>query len=123
MLQGSNYLIFHSLSFLGNTVKGTSDTHANKGLLGGKALDNAADKEISIGLRKMDDLLNELAQFCCVTVMPGQHDIATYMIPQKPLHPCMFPKSHRYSDFHSQIIFLSIMIPDQLESLTNEKKF
>ena len=83
-------------SFAGNSIKGTSETHANMGLLGGKALDVAAAKEIAIGTKKMDDLINDLAQVCCVTLMPGQHDIATFMMPQKPLHPCMFPQSRRY---------------------------
>ncbi|XP_033222254.1 DNA polymerase delta small subunit [Belonocnema kinseyi] len=81
----------------GNSIKGNSDTHANMGLLGGKALDVAAAKEIAIGTKRMDDLLKDLAQVCCVTVMPGQHDIATFMLPQKPLHPCMFPESRRYN--------------------------
>ncbi|XP_043466818.1 DNA polymerase delta subunit 2 [Leptopilina heterotoma] len=81
----------------GNSIKGTSDSHVNKGLQGGKALDLAVTKEIAIGTKKMDDLLSELAKFCCVTLMPGQHDIATFMMPQKPLHSCMFPQSRRYN--------------------------
>lgn len=101
-LEVLNFFFYNALS--GNSIKGTSDTHSNMGLLGGKALDVAAAKEIAIGTKKMDDLLNDLAQVCCVTVMPGQHDIATFMLPQKPLHPCMFPQARRYK---SRFYFLN----------------
>jgi len=35
-----------------------------------------------------------------VDLMPGEFDPANHLMPQQPLHPCMFPKSSAYSTFH-----------------------
>lgn len=43
----------------------------------------------------MDIFLSNLAMCCCVTLMPGEYDPTNAMLPQKPLHPCLLPKSSR----------------------------
>ncbi|XP_071448293.1 DNA polymerase delta subunit 2 [Hetaerina americana] len=47
-----------------------------------------------------DDILTQLAASVPVDLMPGECDPANFMLPQQPLHQCMFPKSSRYPTFH-----------------------
>lgn len=51
--------------------------------------------------QKLDNFLSDLAKSVCVDLMPGEFDPANFMLPQQPLHPCMFPKSIRYKSFQS----------------------
>ena len=36
-----------------------------------------------------------------VDLMPGAHDPANFVIPQQPLHHCLFPQSNQLSTFHA----------------------
>lgn len=62
----------------------------------GKAQDAAITKEAARATTLVDLFLSELAKCCCITVMPGQHDITNAMLPQRPLHPCILPLTSRY---------------------------
>lgn len=53
------------------------------------------------GIKALDEVLVQLAASVDVDVMPGEHDPANHLLPQQPLHYCMFPKSAKYSTLHS----------------------
>ncbi|XP_015592070.1 DNA polymerase delta small subunit [Cephus cinctus] len=83
----------------GNGVRSSPEIFSSTGLYSGKAKDREVYKETAEGTKRLDSFINELAQCCLVTLMPGQHDPTGVMLPQKPLHPCMLPKSSRYENF------------------------
>ena len=80
----------------GNSIKGCKDQHISKGLVSGKAEDAAAAKDMTDGTQRLDTLLDTLGSNCCVTLMPGQFDITTLMMPQRAMHPASFPKAKRF---------------------------
>ena len=41
----------------------------------------------------LDDLLVQLAGSVNVDVLPGEYDPANQIMPQQPLHPCLFPST------------------------------
>ena len=47
-------------------------------------------------LQNLDDFISEIAENCYVTFLPGDGDATSIMMPQKPLHPCLLPKSRKY---------------------------
>ncbi|KAK4308568.1 hypothetical protein Pmani_019744 [Petrolisthes manimaculis] len=52
-------------------------------------------------VKELDDVLSQIASTCPVDVMPGEFDPANHVMPQQPLHRCMFPKAGRYSTLRS----------------------
>lgn len=80
----------------GNSIKGCADQHISKGLVSGRAEDAAAAKELAHGTQRLDALLDTIGQNCCVTLLPGQFDVTTLMMPQQPMHPGSFPKAKRF---------------------------
>ncbi|KAG7189613.1 hypothetical protein KM043_017296 [Ampulex compressa] len=83
----------------GNTVKSKTKLHTQMGHSEGKAQDNADAKEITLATQNVDRFLSQIAQCCCITLMPGKHDPTNIMLPQKPLHPCLLPKTSRLESF------------------------
>ncbi|XP_076279134.1 DNA polymerase delta subunit 2 [Lasioglossum baleicum] len=79
------------LVIAGNTVKDSSTTPSEMDTL---------DKEIGT-IKITDTFLSNLAKCCAITLMPGEHDPTNAMLPQKPLHPCLLPKSFRLESFKS----------------------
>ncbi|XP_035232571.1 DNA polymerase delta subunit 2-like, partial [Stegodyphus dumicola] len=51
-------------------------------------------------VKALDDILAQLVTSVDVDLMPGEFDPANHLLPQQPLHPCMFPKSSKYSTFN-----------------------
>lgn len=84
----------------GNSIKGCADQHVSKGLMSGKAEDAAAAKEMTVGTQRLDSFLETIGSNCCVTVMPGQFDITTLMMPQQAMHPGSFPKARRFVEYN-----------------------
>lgn len=41
-------------------------------------------------MKELNDYLRKLTETIQVTIMPGATDPASAMLPQQPLHPCMF---------------------------------
>lgn len=80
----------------GNSIKGCADQHLSKGLVSGRAEDAAAAKDMTNGTQRLDALLDTVGSNCCVTIMPGQFDITTLMMPQRSMHPGSFPKAKRF---------------------------
>ena len=55
------------------------------------------DKADDTSMRLIDELLAQLASSVCTEVMPGPGDPSNLILPQQPMHPCLFPKSASYS--------------------------
>ncbi|XP_071557072.1 DNA polymerase delta subunit 2 [Temnothorax nylanderi] len=80
----------------GNSVKIVTKTNTLMGHAEGKAQDAAITKEVAVATTLVDAFLSEIAECCCITLMPGQHDPTNAMLPQKPLHPCILPLTSRF---------------------------
>lgn len=80
----------------GNSIKGHADQHKSKGLRSGKIEDDAAAKDMADGKERLDQFLEAIGQNCQVTLMPGQYDVTTYMMPQRSMHPISFPLAKRF---------------------------
>lgn len=52
-------------------------------------------------IRELDAMLAQLVGSVNVDLMPGEFDPANHLIPQQPLHHCMFPKAGIYPTLHS----------------------
>ncbi len=74
-------------NLLGGDSKG-SDSQSAKYLSKDKRAESAE------GVRLADEYLVQLAAAVDVDVMPGQQDPANQLLPQQPLHPCLFPRKH-----------------------------
>lgn len=84
------------LSLLGNTIKSNDTSQA--------ATDTA--KGLGEAIKSVDTFLSNLATCCSITLMPGEHDPTNAMLPQRPFHPCLLPKSSRfvYIELYNQVI-------------------
>lgn len=51
-------------------------------------------------VKSFDKFLLKLCQVIDVDVMPGEHDPSNHILPQKPMHFCMFPESSVYKSFN-----------------------
>lgn len=80
------------LVIAGNTVKRNDVLHSDTDTLA---------KEIGGAIKTTDEFLSTLAMSCCITLMPGEYDPTNAMLPQRPLHPCLLPKSSRLESFKS----------------------
>ncbi|XP_017887566.1 DNA polymerase delta small subunit-like [Ceratina calcarata] len=76
------------LIIAGNTVSGNGTQSATVAA--------ANNGEI---LKTVDSFLSNIAMHCFVSLMPGEHDPTNIMLPQRPLHPCLLPKSTRLESF------------------------
>ncbi|XP_014678372.1 PREDICTED: DNA polymerase delta subunit 2-like, partial [Priapulus caudatus] len=52
-------------------------------------------------IKELDDTLLELVSSVEVDLMPGCYDPTNSMLPQQPLHRCMFPQAAKYETFHN----------------------
>ncbi|XP_031826588.2 DNA polymerase delta subunit 2 [Nomia melanderi] len=80
------------LIIAGNTIRNSNTTQSET---------DTSAKKIGAAIKTMDDFLSNLAKCCAITLMPGEHDPTNAMLPQKPLHPCLLPKSSRLESFKS----------------------
>ncbi|PIK51870.1 putative DNA polymerase delta subunit 2 [Apostichopus japonicus] len=48
------------------------------------------------GVKELDDILTQLVSNVPVDIMPGEFDPTNGILPQQPLHKCMFPKANAY---------------------------
>lgn len=53
------------------------------------------------GVKILDDMLAQLASSVIVDIMPGEFDPANHLMPQQPLHPCLFPNARKFSTLHN----------------------
>jgi DNA polymerase delta subunit 2 len=52
-------------------------------------------------IKSADDLLVQLAGSVEVDLMPGKYDPVNFVLPQQPLHRCMFPQANMYPTLNS----------------------
>lgn len=52
-------------------------------------------------IQHLDEFFAQLSKTIYVDIMPGYSDPTSHLMPQQPFHPCMFPKSCKYSTFNS----------------------
>jgi len=52
-------------------------------------------------VKELDDILMQISSVCEVDLMPGEYDPANQIMPQQPLHRCLFPKASIYSSLHN----------------------
>lgn len=48
------------------------------------------------GVKELDDVLTQLVSNVAVDIMPGEFDPTNGILPQQPLHRCMFPQANIY---------------------------
>ncbi|CAF4194310.1 unnamed protein product, partial [Rotaria magnacalcarata] len=51
-------------------------------------------------MHSIDELFNKIAAITDIDIMPGVNDPRCHMLPQQPLHPCMFPSSSKRKTTH-----------------------
>lgn len=51
-------------------------------------------------MHSIDNLFDKIAAMTDVDIMPGLNDPSCHMLPQQPLHPCMFPSSSQRPTTH-----------------------
>jgi len=52
-------------------------------------------------IRQLDELMAQMAGSVSVDILPGANDPASGILPQQPLHKCMFPQTRAYPTFQS----------------------
>lgn len=72
---------------------------AGNSLSNGKNEKNSADKLKM--MKELDDILMQISSVSEVDIMPGEYDPANHIMPQQPLHRCLFPKASIYSSMHN----------------------
>lgn len=72
---------------------------AGNSLSDGKNEKNSTDKLKMV--KELDDILMQISSVSEVDIMPGEYDPANHIMPQQPLHRCLFPKASIYSSMHN----------------------
>ncbi|XP_058123972.1 DNA polymerase delta subunit 2 isoform X1 [Anopheles ziemanni] len=80
----------------GNSVKASLKP---KNHLQSKASNELASSELLSAVKAVDTLIYNLAQSVPVDLMPGEFDPANHMLPQQPMHHCLFPRSAEFTSF------------------------
>ena len=87
---------FGHLVIAGNSVS-THDTKENKVTLWSR---DKFKEESLMAVQTFDQLLSQLLDVIDVSLMPGEFDPSDVILPQQPLHKCMFPKSYKTNRLH-----------------------
>ncbi|XP_030751992.1 DNA polymerase delta subunit 2 isoform X3 [Sitophilus oryzae] len=51
-------------------------------------------------VKNFDSFLLKMCQVIDIDIMPGEHDPSNHILPQRPIHFCMFPESSLYKSFN-----------------------
>nr|XP_029714507.1 DNA polymerase delta small subunit-like isoform X1 [Aedes albopictus] len=78
----------------GNSVKASVKPRNN---LHGRPTTESSD--LLNAVKAVDTFVHNLAQSVTVDLMPGEFDPSNHMLPQQPMHQCMFPKAVPFSSF------------------------
>lgn len=57
--------------------------------------------ETFTAIQQLDTFFSDLSKSIHIDLMPGETDPSNFMLPQQPLHACMFPKSRIRDTFNS----------------------
>ena len=81
----------------GNSV-GISTSESNTSSISTKT-DKAAkiQSEIVAPMKQFDCVLAQTLGSCSIDIMPGKSDPANHLLPQQPLHPCLFTHCSRFN--------------------------
>ncbi len=81
----------------GNSV-GVSTSESNTSSISTKT-DKAAkiQSEIVAPMKQFDCVLAQTLGSCSIDIMPGNSDPANHLLPQQPLHPCLFTHCSRFN--------------------------
>jgi DNA polymerase delta subunit 2 len=63
-------------------------------------VDSATQKSVASPVVQLDRFLTAAAAAVPVSIMPGEHDPANYLLPQQPIHRCLLPSASRESNLH-----------------------
>lgn len=78
----------------GNSIKASVQPRYN--LHGRPSSDSNA---LVDAVKSVDTFIHNLSQSVSVDLMPGEFDPANHMLPQQPMHQCMFPKAVPFKSF------------------------
>ncbi|XP_055596214.1 DNA polymerase delta subunit 2 [Uranotaenia lowii] len=78
----------------GNSIKASSKVKSN---LHTRPTNESSD--LLSAVKSVDTFVHNLSQSVDVDLMPGEHDPANHMLPQQPMHQCMFPKAVPFKSF------------------------
>ncbi|KAJ8913214.1 hypothetical protein NQ315_016157 [Exocentrus adspersus] len=81
----------------GNSIKTTTEKHIPTISLTSRVTESTETIE---AVKSFDYFLLQLSELVDVDVMPGEHDPSNHILPQKPMHYCMFPKSSVYKSLN-----------------------
>ncbi|KAL2742450.1 DNA polymerase delta subunit 2-like isoform X1 [Vespula maculifrons] len=87
------------LIIAGNAISNNEKEYIHKNMSELKVEESIHAKDTVSATQKLDDFLSDIAKCCCVTLLPGQYDPTNRMLPQRPLHPCLLPKSSKLGSF------------------------
>lgn len=80
-------------------------------------------------VQAVDELMSSWSKSIYVDLMPGEFDPANFMLPQQPMHPCMFPQSGPCGSFQSVTNPYECMIEDRIifgtsgQNISNIQKY
>lgn len=80
-------------------------------------------------VKSLDGLLENWSKSAHVDLMPGEFDPSNFMLPQQPMHQCMFPKSAPNTSFKCVTNPYEFYVEDRLvlgssgQNITNIQKF
>jgi DNA polymerase delta subunit 2 len=63
-------------------------------------VDPATQKSVASPVVQLDRFLTAAAAAVPVSIMPGEHDPANFLLPQQPIHRCLLPSASRESNLH-----------------------
>jgi len=78
----------------GNNISG--DTLDKESQSKAKYLTYKAEASTVQAMEDLDYFISQIVPYISVDVMGGEFDLTNHILPQKPMHPCMFPLSKRY---------------------------
>ncbi|KAG8190536.1 hypothetical protein JTE90_004111 [Oedothorax gibbosus] len=81
-------------------IAGNSINHDEAELFKGRFLARKTRPATIDNVKELDNFISQIVETVDVDLMPGEFDPSNHLLPQQPLHPCMFPKSAAFSTFH-----------------------
>lgn len=80
----------------GNSIRSCQDVKSKKSLIS----KNVETEDTFEAVKLLDDFLLQLVRYVDVDLLSGEFDPSNFMLPQQPLHYCMFPESNQFKTLH-----------------------
>ncbi|XP_042872791.1 DNA polymerase delta subunit 2-like isoform X1 [Penaeus japonicus] len=98
-------LIDYLSGHLGHSEEQSAVANISRVIIAGNSVSCAKGEKTKVDkvklVKELDDILTQIASVSPVDLMPGEFDPANHVMPQQPLHRCMFPKAGVYSSMQS----------------------